>query len=91
MRRDETETEKRRMLYRIVSALIVAVVINGVPVFAQLGPKDGANLAPTDLERIKVGQPAPDFILEDANGTKISLADFRGKKSVVLVFYRGYW
>jgi hypothetical protein len=26
-----------------------------------------------------------------ANGKNISLSDFRGKKSVVLVFYRGYW
>ena len=61
------------------------------PVFAQLGPKDGSDLPATDLERVKPGQPAPDFTLEDMNGNKISLSDFRGQKSVVLVFYRGYW
>ena len=61
------------------------------PAFAQLGPKDGANLSATDLDRIKVGQPAPDFTLEDADAKKITLSDFRGKKSVVLVFYRGQW
>jgi cytochrome oxidase Cu insertion factor (SCO1/SenC/PrrC family) len=60
-------------------------------VFAQLGPKDGADLPATDLERVKVGQPAPDFTLEDMDGKKITLSEFRGKKSVVLVFYRGYW
>jgi cytochrome oxidase Cu insertion factor (SCO1/SenC/PrrC family) len=60
-------------------------------VLAQLGPKDGANLPPTDLERIKVGQPAPDFTLENVDGKQVSLSDFRGKKSVVLVFYRGHW
>jgi cytochrome oxidase Cu insertion factor (SCO1/SenC/PrrC family) len=59
--------------------------------FAQPGPKDGTDLSPTDLQRIKVGQPAPDFTLEDMEGKSITLSDFRGKKTVVLVFYRGYW
>jgi len=81
--------EKR--MFRIFSTIILGLLLNGTLAFAQLGPKDGANLAPTDLERIKVGQPAPDFILEDVNGRNVSLSDFRGKKSVVLVFYRGYW
>ena len=58
---------------------------------AQLGPKDGANLSPTDLNRIKVGDAAPDFTLEDVDGKTISLSDLRGKKNVVLVFYRGRW
>ena len=38
-----------------------------------------------------VGQPAPDFTLPDAAGRPVRLADFRGQKPVVLVFYRGYW
>lgn len=59
--------------------------------FVQLGPKDGANLKPTDLERVKVGDRAPDFALENMDGRRISLSDFRGKKNVVLVFYRGHW
>jgi hypothetical protein len=33
---------------------------------------------------------APDFTLLDPKGQPVSLADFRGKK-VVLVFYRGHW
>jgi cytochrome oxidase Cu insertion factor (SCO1/SenC/PrrC family) len=57
----------------------------------QLGPKDGEGLAPTDLERVKNGDPAPDFTLEDENGTPVTLSQFRGQKSVVLVFYRGRW
>ena len=72
-----------------IFALILATL--SVPAFAQLGPKDGPALAPTDLNRIKVGQPAPDFTLEDADGKAITLSTFQGKKSVVLVFYRGYW
>jgi hypothetical protein len=38
-----------------------------------------------------VGQPAPDFTLPDSAGRPVRLADFRGQKPVVLVFYRGYW
>ena len=38
-----------------------------------------------------VGERPPDFTLPDAGGRPVSLADYRGKKPVVLVFYRGYW
>lgn len=55
-----------------------------------LGPKDGRDLPPTDLKRIQVGQPAPDFILPTGAGRTLSLSSFRGK-NVVLVFYRGHW
>ena len=78
-------------LARILT-IAFALFIFGAPVGAQLGPKDGgADLAPTDLNRVKVGQPAPDFTLEDINGKPVSLSDFRDKKTIILVFYRGYW
>jgi mycoredoxin-dependent peroxiredoxin len=35
---------------------------------------------------IEVGQEAPDFTLQDQDGNKVSLSDFRGEKPVVLVF-----
>jgi cytochrome oxidase Cu insertion factor (SCO1/SenC/PrrC family) len=76
---------------RFFLAAFFAVLISSTSVLAQLGPKDGADLSPTDLNRVKVGQPAPDFSLEDANGKTITLSEFRDKKTVVLVFYRGYW
>lgn len=59
--------------------------------YGQLGPKEGANLKPIDLERVKVGDRAPDFTLENMDGKRISLSDYRGKRDVVLVFYRGHW
>ena len=40
---------------------------------------------------VRVGEPAPDFTLPDAAGAAVSLASFRGRTPVVLVFYRGYW
>ena len=57
----------------------------------KLGPKDGADLPPADLNRIKVGEEAPDFTLEDKDGKTVMLSSYLGRKSVVLVFYRGYW
>ncbi len=36
---------------------------------------------------IPVGEPAPDFMLQDAQGELVRLSDWRGKKNVVLVFY----
>jgi cytochrome oxidase Cu insertion factor (SCO1/SenC/PrrC family) len=79
-----------RIRYNFAAAAIAASIASAT-VWAQLGPKDGPDLAPTDLNRIKVGQPAPDFSLEDASGKTITLSEFRDKKNVVLVFYRGYW
>jgi peroxiredoxin len=34
--------------------------------------------------------PAPNFTLPDQNGKPVSLADFNGKKHLVLVFLRGF-
>ena len=78
-----------RRQFFLVAAL--AICLGSTTVLAELGPKDGPDLAPTDLNRIKVGHAAPDFSLENADGNVITLSDFRGKKTVVLVFYRGYW
>lgn len=36
---------------------------------------------------ISVGEQAPEFELEDENGSAVRLADFRGASSVVLIFY----
>lgn len=46
---------------------------------------------PADLNRVQAGQPAPDFTLESRKGEPVKLSQFRGKKRVVLVFYRGQW
>jgi cytochrome oxidase Cu insertion factor (SCO1/SenC/PrrC family) len=73
-----------------IAVLILAGVVSA-NAFAQLGSKEPATQPPTDIDRVKVGQPAPDFTLEDSGGKAITLSDFRAKKSVVLVFYRGYW
>jgi len=57
------------------------------------GPAPSASYEPgwTDLNRVNRNTIAPDFALEDQTGKVHRLADYRGKKNVVLVFYRGYF
>ncbi len=78
------------LLIRFVT-LITVLVFSISFAQAQLGPKDGADLKPTDLQRVKTGDIAPDFTLENIDGKRVTLSDFRGQRNVVLVFYRGYW
>lgn len=40
---------------------------------------------------LSVGAPAPDFTLKDQSQKDVKLSDFRGKKSVVIVFYPLDW
>jgi len=46
---------------------------------------------PATPTALRVGEPPPGFTLPDAAGRPVSLVDYRGKKPVVIVFYRGYW
>lgn len=58
---------------------------------ARLGPADGLELTAADLDRVAVGDEAPDFRLESLRQGALALSDYRGRKDVVLVFYRGHW
>lgn len=46
---------------------------------------------PTTQTTLEIGERAPDFSLADAAGRPVTLAEYRGKKPVVMVFYRGHW
>jgi peroxiredoxin Q/BCP len=39
------------------------------------------------MDAIQIGEPAPDFTLDTADGKAVRLSDFRGRKNVVLFFY----
>lgn len=39
------------------------------------------------MTKLTIGESAPEFTLKDQFGQSVSLADFRGKKHVVLMFY----
>lgn len=65
----------------LIRALIVLAAMLSLPAMAQ---------APR-AKPVAVGEQAPGFTLTDQNGRTQSLAAERGKRAVVLVFYRGHW
>ncbi len=80
-----------RLISGVVALLALSTAVTAAQVAPGLGPTDGAGLPPTDLGRVAVGSPAPDFTLESKDGGTVTLSSFRDRKNVVLVFYRGYW
>jgi cytochrome oxidase Cu insertion factor (SCO1/SenC/PrrC family) len=73
---------------------ILLLMTTAAPLVAQsrrLGPADVQAFPPTDTARVAVGQMAPDFTLANKEGGTVTLSDFRGKKRIILVFYRGHW
>ena len=84
-----------RLTIPAVALAHVTTVCIASPLSAQqmaaLGPSDGRDLPPTEIDRIAVGTRAPDFTLAKIGGGNTALSSFRGRKNVVLVFYRGYW
>jgi hypothetical protein len=70
-----------------LTALVVSVVLLGAAGYFNFV----LARVPASPPAFVVGQPAPDFTLPDAAGRPVRLADYRGRKPVVVVFYRGYW
>jgi len=60
-----------------------------LPLFALAMATTAAEEAPA--ERVAVGDEAPGFTLPEVDGTEHTLAELRGEKRAVLVFFRGAW
>ena len=43
------------------------------------------------MARVELNVKAPDFTLNDFNGTSVSLSDYLNKKNVMVVFNRGFF
>ncbi len=85
---------KRAAVWATIGGVVVIVaglVLSGGFGAPELGPVDGEGLPATDLGRVQVGDEAPDFTLLAYSGDILTLSDYRGKKNVILVFYRGHW
>lgn len=54
-------------------------------------PRAWASLDESKFARVQIGQPAPDFQLPDTEGRTWRLADFRGRKPVVLIWIFADW
>lgn len=80
-----------RLIAITLSAMALAAPASAVAQNGVLGPKDGRSLEPVDTGRVIVGSEAPDFTLASLTGRRITLSDYRGRKNIILVFYRGYW
>lgn len=70
--------------------LTAHAIEHGKPATPELAAAFAA-LDETKFGRVAVGQPAPDFQLPDTDGKTWRLADFRGKKSVVLIWVFADW
>jgi len=42
------------------------------------------------MPKVQINQPAPDFTLNDFNGTPFKLSTRQGESHVILVFNRGF-
>lgn len=81
-----------RVLGTILAVLSVVVV--GFFLFATTV---ASRELPAAANAPKVGEKAPDFVLQDTQGKAVRLYDLLGREAggsaswVVLIFYRGYW
>ncbi len=83
------------MRLTVLAGSLLAAASFATPAIAQprpaLGPADGRDMEATAIDRVAIGQRAPDFTLARMGGGTTTLSSFRGRKNVVLVFYRGFW
>jgi peroxiredoxin (alkyl hydroperoxide reductase subunit C) len=90
----------RKFNYIALAAAVCAMVLILPPVQHALALSDAyknniyetGRLKPTDSTlKVKVGEKAPGFTLPAVAGGKVSLADYYGKKNVVLSFVPAAW
>jgi peroxiredoxin len=65
------------MLKKFLVTAVLVLLAEGVLAQQPTAPKTS----------LKVGDPAPDFMLTDNNGNQVKLSAFKDKKNVVLAFY----
>jgi len=83
----------RRAPGRKIGAIVVTVIGVALVALFVVGITVGSRV-PTGANVPAVGAKAPDFTLHDSNGKEVALSQLLGApgtKSVLLVFYRGYW
>ena len=83
---------------KILYALFILIVLAG-PLWAEepiskrfSSIYDPGTLKPVDsILRVKVGEMAPDFVLDSVSGGEVRLSSYRGKTNVVLSFIPAAW
>jgi cytochrome oxidase Cu insertion factor (SCO1/SenC/PrrC family) len=74
-----------------MAAKHVAALLLAIGVLASSPPVAADQPAVKRATPVGAGDTAPDFTLADQDGHKQTLSAERGKRPVVLVFYRGHW
>jgi hypothetical protein len=84
-RRDEYRGRIFGPILALLSVATVGMFVWGIFIVARQLPASAA--AP------RVGQKAPDFVLNDQDGKPVALAELVSppSKAALLIFYRGYW
>jgi cytochrome oxidase Cu insertion factor (SCO1/SenC/PrrC family) len=72
-----------------LALLLLACAAAGFAQAPAASPSPAARQQPPPAPKtsLKVGDLAPDFTLPNTKGEPVHLADFRGKKNVILAFY----
>ena len=73
---------------RLLLALTIGLAMANPAAFAQTAANETTNSSATDINRVKIGQPAPDFTLEDVDGKNISVR--RSENGTPLVYEFNY-
>lgn len=82
----------RKSPFVLPLVLLLTAVLWSAPAPAQDDDaQDDESPSVEQTERIQVGDEAPGFALPDLDGEVHRLADLRGKKPLILVFFRGAW
>ena len=73
--------------YKNLSLALAAAVLFFSNAATPAGADEESKVKESKSHAVKVGDKAPDFSLKSGSGETVTLADFKGKKSVVLFFY----
>lgn len=71
------------IMLAVMAGMLVSAAAQAADVPPAATAKRGAPVA--------LGDTAPDFTLEDAEGRAVTLSAEWKKRPLVLIFYRGYW
>ncbi len=74
------------MIGKLARLFLLFIVLANAAYAQQPVPSPSPQPAPPKTH-LKVGQPAPEFVLTDAEGKEVRLSDFKGKRNVLLAFY----
>lgn len=87
-KKSKKNNAKKEQMIKKPNYMVPLLVTGIIVLFIALFGFQMASEKSTNISGLSPGTPAPEFTLESTKG-QISLADYKGKKNVVLYFYEG--